>query len=150
MVRTRGGGQYPDGARSRRPLPLPEPPLSPRPLIAAIDNDRNARFALVLTLQDWGYDIVEGETAQGVIAALGSRALTAVVTDYHLDDGDTGVKAALALSRHAGRELPTLIITGSFGRKAQQEAEPQGFRVLTKPVDPELLRQIVGALVAQS
>jgi DNA-binding NtrC family response regulator len=104
----------------------------------------------VITLQDCGYDIVEGETAQTVIAALGGRALAAVVTDYHLDDGDTGVKAALALARHAGRALPTLVITGSFGRKAQQEAEPQGFRVLTKPVDAELLRQIVGALIAQN
>jgi len=85
-----------------------------------------------------------------VIAVLGSRPLAAVVTDYHLDDGDTGVQAALALSRHSGRELPTLVITGSFGRRAEQEAEPQGFRVLTKPVDPELLRQIVGALVAQN
>lgn len=85
-----------------------------------------------------------------MIAALGSRALAAVVTDYHLDNGDTGVKAALALSRHSGRELPTLVITGSFGRKAEQEAAPQGFRVLTKPVDPELLRQIVGALLAQT
>jgi CheY-like chemotaxis protein len=132
-------------------LPPPgAPSLSPRPLIAAIDNDRNARFALVITLQDWGYDIVEGETAQAVIAALEGRALAAVVTDYHLDSGDTGVKAALALSQHVGRALPTLVITGSFGRKAQHEAEPQGFRVLTKPVDPELLRQIVSALIAQN
>jgi two-component system, sensor histidine kinase len=129
--------------------PRGAPSLSSRPLIAAIDNDRNARFALVITLQDWGYDIVEGETAQAVIAALDSRPLAAVVTDYHLDHGDTGVQAALALSQHAGRDLPTLVITGSFGRKAEQEAEPQGFRVLTKPVDPELLRQIVSALVAQ-
>lgn len=126
-------------------------PLSPRPLIAAIDNDRNARFALVLTLQDWGYDILEGETADAIIEGLNRdrRPLAAIVTDYHLDNDDTGVQAALTLSRHVGRDLPTLVITGSFGRKAQQEAEPRGFQVLSKPVDPELLRQIVGALVAR-
>ena len=104
-----------------------------------------------MTLRDWGYDIVEGESAEAVIAALGreKRPLAAVVTDYHLDGDETGVQAALTLAQHTGRQLPTLVITGSFGRKAQDEAGPQGFRVLSKPVDPELLRQIVAALVAQ-
>lgn len=140
-----GQGQACDIGRAK------EPALSSRPLIAAIDNDRNARFALVLTLRDWGYDIVEGETAEAIITALDrqKQTLAAVVTDYHLDGDGTGVQAAITLARHAGRTLPTLVITGSYGRKAQDEAGPQGFRVLSKPVDPELLRQIVGALVAQ-
>lgn len=128
-----------------RSLPLPA-----RSLIAAIDDDRVGRFALTLLLKDWGYDVVEGDSGDAVLAALGDRSssLAAIVTDFHLRDGETGVDVALRLAARAGRPLPTLVITGSFGRKAERDAAPHGFRVLPKPIDPELLRQLVSAMVA--
>jgi CheY-like chemotaxis protein len=85
-----------------------------------------------------------------VLTALGERGpnLAAIVTDFHLQDGETGVGVALRLAAQAGRSLPTLVLTGSFGRKAERDATPHGFRVLPKPIDPELLRQLVSAMVA--
>lgn len=135
--------------RAQRP---PGGPLAKRPIIAAIDDDRVGRFALTLLLRDWGYDVVEGENGEDVLAALGDRQahLAAVVTDFHLQDDENGVGEALTLAEKLGRDLPTLIITGSFGRKAEELAKPHGFRVLSKPVEPELLRQLVGAMVART
>lgn len=126
--------------------------MSERPIIAAIDDDRVGRFALTLLLQDWGYDVVEGDSFSAVLAALGDRhsRLAAIVTDFHLQDDQNGVSAALALAGELGRELPTLVITGSFGRKAEEVARPHGFRVLSKPIEPELLRQLVTAMVAKA
>jgi len=126
--------------------------LSTRPIIAAIDDDRVGRFALTLLLQDWGYEVVEGDSGSTVLAALGDRhaRLAAIVTDFHLSEVENGVGVALAVARKLGRTLPTLVITGSFGRKAEDVARPHGFRVLSKPIEPELLRQIVSAMVAQA
>ncbi len=123
-----------------------------RPIIAAIDDDRVGRFALTLLLKDWGYDVVEGDTGNAVLAALGDRGqrLAAIVTDFHLQDGETGVGVALRVAAEVGRALPTLVITGSFGRKAEVDARPHGFRVLSKPIEPELLRQLVTAMVARA
>jgi two-component system, sensor histidine kinase len=126
--------------------------LSARPLVAAIDDDRVGRFALSLLLKDWGYDVVEGDNGSAVLEALGDRRqrLAAIVTDFHLQDGETGVGVALRVAAEVGRPLPTLVITGSFGRKAEHDAKPHGFRVLSKPIEPELLRQLVSAMVARS
>lgn len=103
-----------------------------------------------MLLKDWGYDVVEADDGDGLIEALGDRGsrLSALVTDFHLAAGETGVGVALRLAEAVGRSLPTLVITGSFGRKAEADARPHGFRVLSKPIEPELLRQLVTALVA--
>lgn len=67
-----------------------------------------------------------------------------------LQRDENGVGAALALARRLGRDVPTLILTGSFGRKAEEVAKPLGLRVLSKPIEPKLLRQLVGAMVARA
>jgi two-component system, sensor histidine kinase len=129
-----------------------EATLPARPLIAAIDDDRVGRFALVLLLKDWGFDVVEGDDGDTLLAALGDKQsrLSAIITDFHLPTDETGVGAALRVAQATGRALPTLVITGSFGRKAEIDAKPHGFRVLPKPIEPELLRQLVTAMVAHT
>ncbi len=96
--------------------------------------------------------MVEGDSFGTVLAALGDRQarLAAIVTDFHLQDDQNGVGAALALATKLGRELPTLVITGSFGRKAEEVAKPHGFRVVSKPIEPELLRQLISAMLASA
>jgi len=92
-----------------------------------------------LLLADWGYAPVTAESPGAAIRALGPRLgeVRAVITDYHLVDGFTGVAGALAIGNAIGHPVPTLVTTGYFDLGKNLVTFP----VLAKPFDPEILRQ---------
>ncbi len=110
-----------------------------RPLILVIDDDPKMAEALSLLLEDWGFSHVTAELPSEAVRTLGNRLdeVRAVITDYHLEDGFTGIKGAIAVTNAIGRPVPTLVTTCFLDL-----AEAAGtFPVLAKPFDPNLLRQ---------
>ena len=69
----------------------------------------------------------------------------AAVCDFHLADGEDGVTAARTLQERYGRDVAVVIMTGSSGRTARQQACNQGFPLLSKPVDPDTLQTYLPA-----
>ncbi|MGB0084501.1 MAG: response regulator [Rhodomicrobiaceae bacterium] len=110
-----------------------------RPLILVIDDDPRMANALSLLLEDWGFSHVTAESPSAAVRALGNRLdeVRAVITDYHLQDGFTGIKGAVAVTNAIGRPVPTLVTT-CFHDLAETVS---AFPVLAKPFDPNLLRQ---------
>ena len=92
-----------------------------------------------LLLADWGYSYVAADSPSAAVRALGPRMgeVRAVVTDYHLLDGFTGATGAVAIVDAIGHAVPVLVTTGlsDLGK------HPITFPVLTKPFDPDMLRQ---------
>lgn len=111
----------------------------PRPLILVIDDDQRMARALSLLLDDWGFDNVTAESPCAAVRSLGARLseVRAVITDYHLQDGFTGIKGAAAIVKAIGRPVPTLVTTCFLDLADNLSAFP----VLAKPFDPNLLRQ---------
>lgn len=105
-----------------------------RPLVVIIEDDETIADAWSLLLTDWGYASVAA-----AVRALGQRVseVRAVITDYHLLDGFTGVTGALAIAKAVGHPVPTLVITGFFDLGKNLVAFP----VLAKPFNPDVLRQ---------
>ena len=60
----------------------------------------------------------------------------ALIVDYMLDDGFTGIKGAAAIINAIGRRVPTIVTTG-HGERAEHE---NIYPVLRKPFDPSILR----------
>ncbi len=113
--------------------------IDTRPLVLIIEDDRNVACALSLLLDDWGYSFVTAESPKAAVRALGNRLkdVQAVITDYHLEDGFTGIKGAAAVANAIGHPVPTLVTTCFF-----DVADQIGrFPVLAKPFDPSLLHQ---------
>ena len=110
-----------------------------RPLILVIDDDPKMAEALSLLLEDWGFSHVTAESPSEAVRTLGNRLdeVRAVITDYHLEDGFTGIKGAIAVTNAIGRPVPTLVTT-CFLDLAEAAST---FPVLAKPFDPNLLRQ---------
>ncbi len=110
-----------------------------RPLVVIIEDDKNMAEAWSLLLADWGYSYVAADSPSAAVRALGSRVgeVRAVVTDYHLLDGFTGATGAVAIVDAIGHAVPILVTTGlsDLGKN------PITFPVLTKPFDPDVLRQ---------
>ncbi|HMK71335.1 MAG TPA: response regulator, partial [Xanthobacteraceae bacterium] len=65
-----------------------------------------------------------------------------LLVDYHLDGGD-GIAVIGALRRHAGRELPAILVTADRSLRVREEARAAGVHVLHKPVKPASLRALI-------
>ena len=94
-----------------------------------------------MLLEDWGYECVHGPSFQTALQAVGDRAgdVRAVISDYHLQDGTTGLEAASIAAEH-GIVAPTLLLTGTLRGAARRAAESAGYRFMEKPVAPEHLK----------
>ncbi|MGH6816655.1 MAG: response regulator [Hyphomicrobiaceae bacterium] len=115
------------------------PASRPRPLVVVIENDSRLADAVGLLLHDWGFAAVLAKSAGTAARILGVRIkdVSAVIADYHLDDGFTGIGSAAALGTAIGRSVPTIVTTG-FPVLAEHR---NVFPVLAKPFDPGLLHR---------
>jgi len=115
------------------------PTSHPRPLIVVIENDGQLADAIGFLLHDWGFTAVPAKSAAAAARVLGPRIkdVSAVIADYHLDDGFTGIKSAVALAKAIGRPVPTIVTTGHATLAEHQNVFP----VLSKPFDPGILHR---------
>ena len=111
-----------------------------RPLVLIIEDDEETASALTMLLSDWGYSYLAANSADAAVRALGPHVMEvrALITDFHLEDGFTGIMGARAVAKAVGHPIPTLVTTGFL------DLEPflvRSFPVLSKPFDPTLLKQ---------
>jgi signal transduction histidine kinase/CheY-like chemotaxis protein len=126
-----------------------EPPtalaLPPARRVLVIEDDADARNALVGLLQSWGCD-AQAAPDQAVALDLlrAGFAPEALVADLRLADGASGMDAIHAVRAALGRELPAVIVTGDAGSGHMQAAQAAGLAVMVKPVRAVQLRAFLG------
>lgn len=110
-------------------------------LVLLLEDYEPAAEAMAMLVEDWGYACIHAATVEALLLALPSRPerVRAVICDYHLGGGTTGLDALAALGQ-AGVSVPALLLTGSSGALAQQ-ARSLGYKIAEKPVDSEWLRR---------
>lgn len=123
-------------ATTRPEADAPSP--GPAGHILIVDNDASARTALAQLLESWGWTV---HAAAGMVdpGALPLRP-DALVLDYHLDHGLTGLEV-LARLRTAGLDLPTVVLTADRSAELRQRLRRADVIVLHKPLRPLGLRQ---------
>ncbi|MEO1291886.1 MAG: NahK/ErcS family hybrid sensor histidine kinase/response regulator, partial [Pseudomonadota bacterium] len=110
-----------------------------------VENDPEIRAGMSELLERWGVSLLSAgstDEAMEAVRALGMPP-DIVLVDYHLDDGDTGLETAAALSREYGRRLPTILITADHSSEIASRAEASGAALLRKPVKPARLRSLM-------
>lgn len=116
--------------------------------VLVIENDAGMREAFGMLLRSWGMDVaVASGVADARAAARDGPRPDIVLTDYRLDDGDTGVHAIVALREDLGRRLPALIVSAEGVEAIRTLADPLGVPVLEKPVPERRLRKAVRELL---
>jgi DNA-binding NtrC family response regulator len=110
-------------------------------LVLLLEDDRRSAEALALLLDDWGFECVHGPTFETAFTAVRDRVaeVRAVISDYHLQDGETGVQA-VRLAVEQGIAAPVLLLTGTLHGAARQAAGMAGYRFMEKPVAPARLK----------
>ena len=116
--------------------------------VLCIDNERDILTAMSTLLGRWGcevrcaVDLAEAEelVAEGFVPRL-------VLSDYHLDDGKTGLEALAALQRVCGDELGGIIISADRKSELQAQIRERGYGYISKPVKPLKLRALMNSLL---
>ncbi|WP_429041065.1 hybrid sensor histidine kinase/response regulator [Aeromonas veronii] len=116
--------------------------------VLCIDNERDILTAMSTLLGRWGcevrcaVDLAEAEelVADGFVPRL-------VLSDYHLDDGKTGLEALAALQRVCGDELGGIIISADRKSELQAQIRERGYGYISKPVKPLKLRALMNSLL---
>jgi Na+/proline symporter/signal transduction histidine kinase/CheY-like chemotaxis protein len=116
--------------------------------VLCIDNERDILTAMSTLLGRWGcevrcaVDLAEAEVlvAEGFVPRL-------VLSDYHLDDGKTGLEALAALQQVCGDELGGIIISADRKSELQAQIREGGYGYISKPVKPLKLRALMNSLL---
>lgn len=106
--------------------------------LIVIDNDKRILEGMTTLLSGWGckvYPSTSGEDAAGF-----KVKPDAILADYHLDGGETGLQAIARLREFHGRDLPAILITADRSNEVRNQAEAFDVVVLNKPVKPAGLR----------
>ncbi|WP_051460238.1 NahK/ErcS family hybrid sensor histidine kinase/response regulator [Pseudogulbenkiania sp. MAI-1] len=137
------------------PSPQPDTPqLLPPPAqrrdatILLIDNEASILEGMCTLLSDWHYRPLAAASANEAIELLRREEIApdAILADYHLDYGATGIDAIRAVYHYLGRSVPAALITADRSDEVRQEAEAGGWAWLGKPVRPARLRTLLAHL----
>src|SRR5690554_302866 len=113
--------------------------------ILCIDNETLILEGMKAMLSRWGCDVYTATTigsAKAVVRSMESEP-DAILADYHLDDGVTGMMALEVLSERLQGAVPGIVITADRTEEVAEEIRRSGYYLLQKPVRPAALRALL-------
>jgi CheY-like chemotaxis protein len=116
-------------------------------LVVVIDDDALALEGTRGLLRSWGCQVVAASSDREVLAKLNGKAPDLIISDYHLQDGRTGIEAIAALRAAFGAEIPAFLVSGDITRERLSESGGSTHHLLHKPVNPMALRAIMSGLL---
>lgn len=116
--------------------------------VLCIDNERDILTAMSTLLGRWGCEVrcaIDQTEAQAIVAAGFVPRL--VLSDYHLDEGQSGLEALAALRQVCGDEMGGIIISADRKSELQVQIRERGYGYISKPVKPLKLRALMNSLL---
>jgi len=117
--------------------------------ILLVDDDPIIVTAMSALLDQWDCRILNADSPDTALALLEriQRKPDVILADYRLKDGITGNQVIDAVRDYCKAPIPAIIITGDTTPDRLREATQAGYPLLHKPVEPELLRSALQALL---
>lgn len=119
-------------------------------LVAVIEDDALQLTAMRMLLESWGYRTLTAPTPNEMAEAAAADPPDVIVSDFRLPGDMSGIDAVDALRRLTGRAIPAVLQTGDTAASLVEQANARGYTLLHKPYDPNRLRTVIGALLAQA
>jgi PAS domain S-box-containing protein len=113
--------------------------------VLIVEDNMGVRNATRLLLELEGYGVsAVGSLKEAADHVRAGGAVDLLVTDYHLDAGETGTEVISELRRILARPLPAILITGDTSAAIKHLPCDQQLQIASKPINAEeLLRKIV-------
>jgi len=118
--------------------------------ILAIDDEPDIRDAFGILLRQWGCQPIIADSGSDAMKKLENlnQAPDAIVCDYRLRAGETGIVAVRRVQQQHGENIPALLVTGDTAPERLREAAGSGLLLLHKPLKPDQLRQALIQMLA--
>lgn len=116
--------------------------------ILCIDNEEDILTAMHSLLGRWGCEVRCAQSLEQAQALIGDGFRPRLVlSDYHLDDGKTGLQALHMIRLAHGNEIGGIIISADRKSELQAQIREHGFGYVSKPVKPLKLRALMNSLL---
>lgn len=118
--------------------------------ILVLDNNENILVSMEVLLKQWGCTVYLATDQYEAIELCKAQSLRPdiILADYHLDKGETGTDAVLAMRACAGEEIPAVIITADHSDESGQLFKKLKMPMLNKPLKPAKLRALLSHLLS--
>jgi signal transduction histidine kinase len=118
-------------------------------LVVVIDNDQLSLGGMAGLLRSWGCRVVTGDSDHAALSALAGQECSpdVIITDYHLNDGKTGIEIIEQLRSAFHNPIPAFLMSGDTSPELLREAHAHGYHLQHKPVGPMMLRTMLNQLL---
>jgi two-component system, sensor histidine kinase len=144
----RGTDAAPDGDSAATPAPVRRGvALAPRVLL--IDDDPAVRSATAMLLKVEGYGVVAAASlAEAVAHVRDDPGIALLVTDYHLQGGETGTEVIAAVRTVLGRDVHAVLITGDTSSTIRELRADERVHLVSKPIQADQLLELLKTLLS--
>lgn len=134
----------------RAPPPTTESARQEAPSILLIEDDETLLDALATLLVLEGFKVASVSSHEQALARLndGTAKPDIIVADSSLGEDLTGIKVVNKLRQEAGRDIPSIVISGLADRAAVRYITEAGMHSLQKPVKSQQLITLITKLLA--
>lgn len=116
--------------------------------VLCIDNESDILIAMHSLLGRWGCEVICAQSlAQAEDLIAGGFLPQLVLSDYHLDDGKTGLQALHMLRLAHGNDIGGIIISADRKSELQAQIREHGYGYISKPVKPLKLRALMNSIL---
>ncbi|MGO9942155.1 MAG: MASE1 domain-containing protein [Rhodoblastus sp.] len=117
--------------------------------VLIVEDNAVVRIGLEAMLKQFGYETLSAVCGEDALELAEKQAwsFAAIVADYRLGAGLTGIETAREIQRVAGRPIAVLVLTGDTAVECIAEIEASGFKMLHKPLSAEQLRRELAQLI---
>lgn len=116
--------------------------------VLLVEDDPPVRDATRMLLKAEGYRVTAVESMAEALRKVREESIDLLVTDYHLNDGETGTDVIGALREALGFPLKSVLMTGDTSTAVRELPRDNYLRVASKPIQADELLTLLRALLA--
>ena len=118
--------------------------------VLVVDDEADARESVELLLKQWGCLVLTADSGERALALAREHDAPpdAILSDYRLRNGETGIEVIRSLEREWGA-TPAMLITGDTAPDRLKDAAASGYLLLHKPLNPFRLKQAICRMLGE-
>ncbi len=120
--------------------------------VVVVDDEHAVLEGMTSLLTGWGCQVIAADSLREALGRIKRLAAMphAIIADYRLREGETGIEVIRSLQRTLGTHIPAMLITGDTATERLREVQESGIPQLHKPVAPAALRASLAAMFAKA